>query len=312
MATITMKQLLESGIHFGHQTRRWNPKMGRYIFGERHGIYIIDLQKTLRQLHKAYVAVRAAAAQGGTVLFVGTKKQARDPVREQAERCGMYFVNSRWLGGTLTNWRTIQNSISSLLRLEEMEESGKIDQFTKKEAISLRKKRDKLDKNLAGIKGMEGPPAIMFVVDSHRESIAVREADRIGIHCIAICDTNSDPDAVTIPIPGNDDAIRAITLFCSIIADAALEGRGEYEKEQEAAATEAAAEATQAVKSAKIVRQQAKAGDLDEAPAQEAGSPVAAEESAEEEDAEAEAARAEVAEVSGEAGAEGAGEIPEA
>lgn len=264
MATITMKQLLESGIHFGHQTRRWNPKMGRYIFGERHGIYIIDLQKTLRQLRRAYITVRDSVAEGGAVLFVGTKKQARESVQEQAERCGMYYVNNRWLGGTLTNWQTIQNSISKLINLQEMEAAGKFEQFKKKEAISLRKKCEKLDKNLAGIKNMAGPPTIMFVVDSHRETIAVREAERLGITSIAICDTNSDPDEVTIPIPGNDDAIRAINLFCTIIADAAIEGRMQYEKQQEEEAAKAAAEAAKAVKSAKVARQQAKAGELDE------------------------------------------------
>ncbi len=264
MATITMKQLLESGIHFGHQTRRWNPKMGRYIFGERHGIYIIDLQKTLRQLRRAYIKVRDTVAEGGIVLFVGTKKQARSPVREQAERCGMYYVNNRWLGGTLTNWETIQHSIAKLVNLEEMEAAGTFDQFKKKEAINLRKKREKLDRNLAGIKEMGKPPAIMFVVDSHRETIAVKEAERLGITCIAICDTNSDPDEVTIPIPGNDDAIRAINLFCSIIADAALEGRMQYEKKQEVEAAKIAAEAAKAVQSAKIARQKAKGGELDD------------------------------------------------
>ena len=264
MSTVTMKQLLESGIHFGHQTRRWNPKMGRYIFGERHGIYIIDLQKTLRQLRRAYITVRDNVAEGGTVLFVGTKKQARDPVREQSQRCGMFYVNNRWLGGTLTNWQTIQNSIAKLINLEEMEAEGKFDQFKKKEAISLRKKREKLDKNLAGIKNMSGPPSIMFVVDSHRETIAVREADRLGITCIAICDTNSDPDEVSIPIPGNDDAIRAINLFCTIIADAALEGRMQYEKQQEEEAAKVAAEAAKAVQSAKVARQQAKGGEAEQ------------------------------------------------
>ena len=238
MASVTMKQLLESGIHFGHQTRRWNPKMARYIFGERHGIYIIDLHKTLQQLRKAYIAVRDSAAKGGTVLFVGTKKQARDIVREHAERSGMFYVNNRWLGGTLTNWQTIQKSIKRLTTLEELESSGKIEQFSKKEAIRLGKQREKLDRNLCGIKNMDGPPTVLFIVDSHRETIAVREADRLNIQCIAICDTNSDPDEVSIPIPGNDDAIRAIQLFCSIIADASIEGRGLYEKKQEDEAEE--------------------------------------------------------------------------
>ncbi len=305
MATVTMKQLLESGIHFGHQTRRWNPKMGRYIFGERHGIYIIDLQKTLRQLRRAYIAVRDSTAEGGAVLFVGTKKQAREPVQEQAQRCGMFYVNNRWLGGTLTNWETIQNSISKLVNLEEMEAEGKFEQFKKKEAISLRKKREKLDKNLAGIKNMSKPPAVMFVVDSHRETIAVREAERLGITCIAICDTNSDPDEVTIPIPGNDDAIRAINLFCAIIADAALEGRMQYEKRQEEDAAKAAAEAAKAVKSAKVARQQAKGGEAEEE------APEAESSESPPEDAEVQAPEAEVAPV--EAAPAGSGEgSPEA
>lgn len=262
MATVTMKQMLESGIHFGHQTRRWNPKMGRYIFGERHGIYIIDLQKTLRQLQRAYVTVRDVTAQGGKILFVGTKKQAREPVQREAERCGMYFVNHRWLGGTLTNWETIQNSIKTLIDLEEMETSGKIEQFTKKEAIQMRKHREKLDKNLCGIKEMGGVPELMFIVDTHRETIAVKEASRLKIPSIGICDTNSDPDSVTIPIPGNDDAIRAVNLFCTIIADAAIEGRGHFEKRQaEEEAKQAAATGGDITQSSALAKQQDKAGE---------------------------------------------------
>jgi small subunit ribosomal protein S2 len=262
MATLSMKQLLESGIHFGHQTRRWNPKMARYIFGERHGIYIIDLQQTLRQMQKAYRAVRDTVAQGGDVLFVGTKKQAQDVVKQQAERCGMFYINNRWLGGTLTNWATIQKSIESMTKLQELESSGKIEAFSKKEAIMFRKRREKLEKNLAGIQKMGKPPAIMFVVDSHREGIAVKEAGRLNIPCVAICDTNSDPDAVTIPVPGNDDAIRAINLFCDLIADAVLEGRMQYEKhqaDQAAKAKQKAAEET--VQSDKLAKQKEKAGD---------------------------------------------------
>jgi len=266
MATITMKNLLESGIHFGHQTRRWNPKMGRYIFGERHGIYIIDLQKTMRQLRKAYIAVRDTVAQGGDVLFVGTKKQAQEPVRTQAERCGMYYINNRWLGGTLTNWETIQQSIATLVRYQDMEETGKMEAYSKKEATAMRKRRDKLEKNLGGIQKMDGPPALMFIVDSHREEIAISEAKRLNIPSVAICDTNSDPDAVTIPIPGNDDAIRAINLFCSIVADAVLEGRMQYDKARaEEVAAKKAAAAEETVKSEKLARQQQK--DPDAAPA---------------------------------------------
>ncbi len=262
MATVTMRSLLEAGIHFGHQTRRWNPKMARYIFGERHGIYIIDLQQTLRQLRKAYLAARDAAAKGGKVLFVGTKKQARDAIQREADRCEMYYVNNRWLGGTLTNWETIQKSIRSLIRLEEIEESGKIDAYTKKEGIKMRKDREKLDRNLRGIKSMNGLPTVMFVIDSHKESIAVKEAERLNIPCIAIVDTNSDPDAVPIPVPGNDDAIRAINLFTSIIADAVIEGRMAYEKnKEEAAEKDRAASAEKAVKSDKLAKLQSKQVD---------------------------------------------------
>ncbi|MBI5091131.1 MAG: 30S ribosomal protein S2 [Candidatus Hydrogenedentes bacterium] len=235
MAFVTMRQLLEAGIHFGHQTRRWNPKMSRYIFGQRNGIYIIDLQKTYKQLHKAYVLVRNVVAEGGDVLFVGTKKQAQDPVAHEAQRCGMYYVNNRWLGGTLTNYETVKKSIRGLLRLEEMETNGKLDALHKKEAITLRKERVKLNKNLAGIKRMTRLPDVVFVIDAKKEAIAVREAQRLGIPCIGIVDTNCDPDSVPIPIPGNDDAIRAVSLFCQVMADAVLEGRMRGEKVREEA-----------------------------------------------------------------------------
>jgi small subunit ribosomal protein S2 len=231
MAVVTMRQLLEAGIHFGHQTRRWNPKMARFIFGQRNGIYIIDLQKTLRQIHKAYNCVRDVVAEGGNVLFVGTKKQAQESVVREAQRCGMYYVTNRWLGGTLTNWETIRQSIRALAQLEELDKTGKMDeQFKKKEAIQLRKKAAKIDKNLCGIKRMPGLPKVLFVIDAKKEAIAVREAERMGIPCIAVVDTNSDPDLVPIPVPGNDDAIRAVTLFCSIIAEAVMEGRMKAEK----------------------------------------------------------------------------------
>lgn len=242
MAAVTMRQLLEAGIHFGHQTRRWNPKMKRFIFGERNGIYIIDLQKTMRQVNEAYKTIVDVVSKGGNVLFVGTKKQAREPIEQEARRCNMFYVNNRWLGGTLTNWATIRQSVSSLLRLEEMESSGKIDEFPKKEGIKLRKQQAKLNKNLCGIKLMESPPALMFVVDVKREAIAVREAERLGIPCIAIVDTNSDPDVVPYPVPGNDDAIRALNLFCSIMADAVIEGRAIAEKLQAEKDAEAKAE----------------------------------------------------------------------
>jgi len=276
MASITMRDLLEAGIHFGHQTRRWNPKMARYIFGERHGIYIIDLQQTLRQLSRAYAAVRDTASKGGSVLFVGTKKQAREPVQNAAESCGMFYINSRWLGGTLTNWETIQKSIRKLNRLEEMETNGKMDALPKKEVIQLRKQRAKLDRNLGGIKEMGELPSIMFVIDSHREAIAVNEARRLKIPCVAIVDTNSDPDAVPIPVPGNDDAIRAVNLFCGIIAEAAMEGRSIFEKRKKDEEDEHRASLQEAAKSDKMIRQKGKFAEAEEQAAAQAAEPAAA------------------------------------
>lgn len=230
MPAATMRQLLEAGIHFGHQTRRWNPKMARYIFGQRNGIYIIDLQKTLKQLNKAHAFVRDSVAKGGSVLFVGTKKQAQEPVAQHAKRCGMYYVNNRWLGGTLTNFQTIQTSVRNLMRLEELEATGQLDKFSKKEASKLRREMFKLRKNLEGVKAMDSLPSVVFVIDAKKEAIAVREAQRLGITCIGVVDTNADPDVVPIPIPGNDDAIRAVGLFCSVIADAVIEGQAQAEK----------------------------------------------------------------------------------
>jgi small subunit ribosomal protein S2 len=230
MAIVTMRELLESGIHFGHQTRRWHPKMRRYIFGQRNGIYIIDLQHTLRQLYKAYGLVRDVAAKGGTVLFVGTKKQAQEPVQREADRCGMYYVNNRWLGGTLTNFQTVKRSIAELREIEEMETSGKINAFGKKEIGTIRKRREKLEKNLSGIKRMPRLPEAVFIIDARRETIAVKEAQRLHIPCIGIVDTNCDPDLVDVPIPGNDDAIRAISLYCKVMADAVIEGKMRHEK----------------------------------------------------------------------------------
>lgn len=233
MAVVTMRQLLEAGIHFGHQTRRWHPKMSRYIYGQRNGIYIIDLQKTLRQVIRAYNLVRDTVANGGLVLFVGTKRQAQETVKREAQRCGMYYVNTRWLGGTMTNWQTLRSSVSKLIRLQEMETSGKINQYTKKEAAKMRKEREKLEKNLTGIRDMPRRPDILFVIDSKAEAIAISEARRLNIPCIAIVDTNCDPDEVTLPIPGNDDAIRSINLFCSVIAEAAIEGKMKGEKQRD-------------------------------------------------------------------------------
>ncbi len=230
MAVVSMRELLEAGIHFGHQTRRWHPKMKPYIFGQRNGIYIIDLQLTLRQVYKAYGLVRETVANGGNVLFVGTKKQAQEPVAQQAERCGMYYVNNRWLGGTLTNFQTVKGSIQELNSLQELEKSDKIDRYSKKERVVFKKRAEKLAKNLSGIQRMPNLPSVVFIADAKRENIAVREAKRLGIPSIGIVDTNCDPDVVDLPIPGNDDAIRSISLFCTIIADAVIEGRMRAEK----------------------------------------------------------------------------------
>jgi small subunit ribosomal protein S2 len=234
MAALTMKELLEAGVHFGHQTKRWNPKMQKYIFGERNGIYIIDLQKTLKKFREAYAYVRDLAAGGGTMLFVGTKKQAQDTVFEEANRCGMFYVNQRWLGGTLTNFQTIRKSIARLKRLEEMKEAGEYERVPKKEALELDRERQKLEKALVGIKAMEHLPAAVFIIDPRKERIAVAEAQRLGISIVAIVDTNCDPTGIDYPIPGNDDAIRAVRLITSRVSDAILEGRGTLTKSDEA------------------------------------------------------------------------------
>jgi len=242
MAIVTIKQLLEAGVHFGHHTRRWNPKMAEYIFTERNGIYIIDLQKTIKKFEESYMYVRDLAAQGGTILFVGTKKQAADAIREEAERCGMYFVNVRWLGGMLTNYKTIRQSIARLNSLEKMQEDGTFDMLPKKEVAQLQKEMYNLEKNLGGIKNMNGLPSAVFIVDPRKEHNAVLEAKKLGIPVIAIVDTNCDPDDADYIIPGNDDAIRAIRLISSVLADAVLEGKqGEQLTEAEAQATEAEA-----------------------------------------------------------------------
>ncbi len=222
---ISMKQLLEAGVHFGHQTRRWNPKMAEYIFTERNGIYIIDLQKTVKKVEEAYYFVRDIAEQGGEVLFVGTKKQAQDSIKEEAERVGMYYVNARWLGGMLTNFKTIQKRIDRLAQINKMEEEGTFELLPKKEVIKLKAQRDKLEKYLGGIKDMKQIPACMFVVDPRKEKIAIAEAKKLGIPVVAIVDTNCDPDEVDYVIPGNDDAIRAVKLIASTISNAIIEGR---------------------------------------------------------------------------------------
>ena len=221
-----MKELLECGVHFGHQTRRWNPKMAEYIFAERNGIYIIDLQKTLRMLETAVAYVQDVAAKGGTILFVGTKRQSQEAVRAEAIRCSMYHVNHRWLGGMLTNFQTIRRSINRLDKLDADEASGLFEQMPKKEVISLRREKGKLDNNLSGIREMKNIPEVLVVTDTRKEHTAIAEANKLNIPIIAIVDTNCDPDPIDLPVPGNDDAIRSIRLISSVLAEAVIEGRG--------------------------------------------------------------------------------------
>ena len=240
MAVVSMKQLLEAGVHFGHQTRRWNPKMAEYIFTERNGIYIIDLQKTVKKFDEAYAFVRDLSTEKGNVLFVGSKKQAADAIKEEAERAGMYYVNERWPGGMLTNFKTIKRSINRLLALEKMQEDGTFDLLPKKEVAGLIKEMNDLERNYGGIKTMETLPDAVFIVDPRKEHIAVLEAKKLGIPVVAIVDTNCDPDDADYIIPGNDDAIRAIKLISAALADAIIEGR---QGEQLTAETEAAEEA---------------------------------------------------------------------
>ena len=248
MSVISMKQLLEAGVHFGHQTRRWNPKMAPYIYTERNGIYIIDLQKSVGMVDDAYKAVSDIAAEGGTILFVGTKKQAQDAIKTEAERCGMYYVNERWLGGMLTNFKTIQSRIKRLKEIETMSEDGTFDVLPKKEVIELKKEWAKLEKNLGGIKEMKRIPDAIFIVDPKKERICVQEAHTLGIPLIGIADTNCDPEELDYVIPGNDDAIRAVKLIVSKMADAVIEanqGAAEeayYEDAEEAVAEEAVEE----------------------------------------------------------------------
>jgi small subunit ribosomal protein S2 len=282
-----MKELLEAGVHFGHQTRRWNPKMKPFIFGKRNGIHIVDLQKTLHHFDEAAVFIRDLAANGRNVLFVGTKRQAQDAIREEAERCGMFFMNHRWLGGTMTNFRTIRKSIQ---RFKEIEKtlSNEESHLTKKERIHLERQRRKLDRAFGGIKEMEGLPDALFVVDTVHEHIAVKEANRLGIPVVAVVDTNSDPEEVDFPIPGNDDAIRAIRLFTARIADNVLEGlnmaderfTGEEEPEAAEEAAVAAEEGTEAPPtSGSVATLEDEGEDLGEAPAAESASATDAESS---------------------------------
>ncbi|MCI7126390.1 MAG: 30S ribosomal protein S2 [Agathobaculum sp.] len=237
MAVISMKQLLEAGVHFGHQTRRWNPKMATYIFTERNGIYIIDLQKTVKKLEEAYFFVRDMAAAGESILFVGTKKQAQDAIKEEAERCGQFFVNARWLGGMLTNFKTMRTRIARLNQLTKMQEDGTFDLLPKKEVIKLQLEIAKLEKYLGGVKEMKKLPGALFVVDSRKEKNAIAEARKLGIPIVAIVDTNCDPDEIDYVIPGNDDAIRAIKLISQTMANAVLEGKQGEQLEVEAKET---------------------------------------------------------------------------
>ncbi len=225
MAVVTMKQLLEAGVHFGHQTRRWNPKMKRFIFGERNGIYIIDLQQTLERIDTAYRFVRSTVADGGTVMFVGTKKQAQEPVESQALRSGSPYVNFRWLGGMLTNFQTVHARVAKMRELERLVQTGEVDQMIKKEGLKVKRDLVKLNRNLGGIRNLEKLPSIVFIIDTKKEHIAVTEANRLGIPVVAVVDTNCDPDIIDFVIPGNDDAIRASNLMCRVIADAVEEGR---------------------------------------------------------------------------------------
>ncbi len=240
--TVSIKSLLEAGVHFGHQTRRWNPKMAQYIFTERNGIYIIDLQKTVKKVDEAYAFVRDVAMEGKSILFVGTKKQAQESIESEAKRCNMYYVNNRWLGGMLTNFRTIQSRIKKMKEIETMEEDGTFDRLPKKEVINLRKELDKLHRNLNGIRDMKRLPDVIFVVDPKKEKICVSEAHSLGIELIGICDTNCDPDELDFVIPGNDDAIRAVRLIVSKMADAVIEAKQGDEAAKAAEETEEAAQ----------------------------------------------------------------------
>src|SRR5437870_4260234 len=235
---VTMKQLLEAGVHFGHQTRRWNPKMRRFIFGERNGIYIIDLQQTLNRIETAYTYVRDLVADGGTILFIGTKKQAQDPIAEAADGCGMPYINERWLGGMLTNFSTISGRVKKMQEYQRMRAAGDFEAMPKKEALLISRELEKLERNLGGIRDMQKLPDAVFVIDTKKEHIAVVEANKLKIPVVAVVDTNCDPDVIDYKIPGNDDAIRAIRLFCAAVAEAVIEGRNLYEERQRGAGQE--------------------------------------------------------------------------
>ncbi|MEN9645057.1 MAG: ribosomal protein [Actinomycetota bacterium] len=295
MAVVTMRQMLEAGVHFGHQTRRWNPKMKRFIFGERNGIYIIDLDQTLTRAEAAYKFVRDMSAKGGSVLFIGTKKQAQDPVRSYAEKCGMPYINERWLGGMLTNFETISKRVEKMKEYERMKVSGEFEAMPKKEALLLSRELEKLQKNLGGIRNMTKRPDAVFILDTKKEHIGVTEANKLGIPVIAVVDTNVDPDVVQFPIPGNDDAIRANALMCHVIAEAVLEGRYIANKrnpqaaaapqrtaEDEAAFAAAQAEARRQAAAAQAERDaRVAAAKAAEAPAAEAAAEVTTDETPE-------------------------------
>ncbi len=270
---VTMKDLLECGVHFGHQTRRWNPKMKKYIFGERKNIYIIDLQKTLRYFRYTYNVVRDAAAEGKTILFVGTKKQANAAIKEYATKCGMPYVDHRWLGGMLTNFQTIKQSIRKLEVIQKMEEEGQLDLLTKREALVLKRKKEKLMNYLGGIKDMKGAPDMVFVIDTVKEKIAVKEANRLGIPVVAPIDTNCDPDVIDYPIPGNDDAIRSIQLFCREMCEAIIEGKEilAQDQEDEEAVVPAGETGEESSKEANEEEPEAKENDAEETTKSEEG-----------------------------------------
>ena len=269
----SMRQLLEAGCHFGHQTHRWNPKMKDYIFGDRANIHILDLSQTVPLLHQALVKVRETASKGGRILFVGTKRQASDPVAAAASRCAQYYMNQRWLGGTLTNWTTISKSIARLRELESMFDSeAGVDGLTKKEQLMLTREREKLERSLGGIKDMGGTPDLMFVIDTNKEAIAIQEAKKLGIPVVAIVDTNCDPDPIDMPIPGNDDASRAISLYCDLIADAVLDGMADSQMAMgvDLGEAEAPVEAMLAAEEAPVEEAPAEEAPAAEAPAAEA------------------------------------------
>ncbi len=222
--TFTMRQMVEAGVHYGHHARRWNPKMGQYLYGKKDSVHIIDLRQSVPMFYQALNAVRDVAAEGGKVLFVGTKRQAQDPIREAAERCGQYYVNYRWLGGMLTNWKTVSKSIKRLKDITEMSEKNDFTGYTKKEVLNLKREKIKLDQAIGGIQDMNGQPDIIFIIDTTKESLAIKEAKKLGVPVVAICDSNSDPDEIDFPVPGNDDAIRAIKFYCDYVSGAVLDG----------------------------------------------------------------------------------------